>query len=136
MSPGTDQCLQENFGRQMVQCGNHHGKSGVCAAIQEAGNSKQRVENNVIAEGISAGGSKAIPQVRTQRRCGATTVGCDSSRPRAACIKREYKGCKYHMVSSPPRVNHRGMIRTCPLRHYRQSSPDHLDTCVLVLVRT
>lgn len=49
-------------------------KSGVCAAIQEAENSKRRAEKNVMAEGMSAGGSKAIPQLRMRCRCGAVTV--------------------------------------------------------------
>lgn len=47
--------------------------NGVYAAIQEAENSERRAEENVIAEGMSAGGSKAIPQIKTQHRYGATT---------------------------------------------------------------
>lgn len=49
-------------------------KNGVYAAIQEAENSKRRAEKNVIAEGMSAGGSEAIPWIRTQHGYGAAIV--------------------------------------------------------------
>lgn len=130
---GAWSVLPENFGRQMVLVEIIMAKNGVYAAIQEAENSKRRADKNVIAEGMSGGGSKAIPWIRTQHGYGATTVWCNSSRPGAACIKREFKDYKCHMASSPLRMNHRGVMKTCPLHRYRQSSPDHLDACVLVL---
>lgn len=66
--------LPENFGRQMVLVEIIMAKNGVYAAIQEAENSKRRADKNVIAEGMSGGGSKAIPWIRTQHGYGATTV--------------------------------------------------------------
>lgn len=71
---GSYQCLQRTLEDGWFCVEIIVAKNGVYAAIQEAENSKRRPEENVIAEGMSAGGSKAIPWIRTQCRCGATTV--------------------------------------------------------------
>ena len=74
MSVGTDQCSQRTSEDRWFCVEITPAKKGVYAAVQEAENSRRRAEKNVTAEGMSAGGSEAVPQIRTQCRCGATTA--------------------------------------------------------------